>query len=215
MPVCLQGGEEFREDCLPMDRAVLARAGRGTVVVAGYARTPGPERDRAFAAAYRHYRRLGAPEVVPAGDERGDAALLSSAALLVLPDGNAARLLRALAPHAAALRSASRLGAMISGSGAGAMVLCAWVLLPGSGRPRIVPGLGLVENALAIPSYGLEVDMPADSEDSLPPDTLVLGIPRRSGLLVDDTGLTAMGRASSALIGARHRMLAVGSRVPF
>ena len=97
--VCLQGGGEFSPGCVPMDTDLARRAG-GRVVVTALAGTVGRDYRTATDNGVRHFRGLGATDVVAAPDVREDPegalAALRTARLLVLPGGSPSRLLAAL-----------------------------------------------------------------------------------------------------------------------
>ncbi len=86
-------------------------------------------------------------------DEAGALAALRRARLLVLPGGSPSRLLAALQDTAVGELVATLLadGGVVSGSSAGAMVLCDWTVLPDRRGPQgtvVERGLGLVPDLL-------------------------------------------------------------------
>jgi cyanophycinase-like exopeptidase len=206
MTVCLQGGGEFSPACREMDAAVLARVD-GPVVVTALAGAVGREYATATANGVAHYRALGA-DVRGAPDVRTDPdgalAALRSARLVVLPGGSPSRLLDALraTPVGQLVVDLVADGGAVSGASAGAMVLCAWTVLPeGPGGPRAVPGLGVVRGAV-VPHW-----TPAGRPDWLAalraaaPDGLrVLGLPEESGVLVADGEDRPVGRSPVQLV---------------
>lgn len=209
--LCLQGGAEFSTGCRSMDGDLLRRAGGGPVVVAALAGAPGREYDTAGDNGVRHFRSLGAAEAVVAPDVRTepDAALeqLRSARLLVLPGGSPSRLLDVLrsTPVGDVVRQVLDRGDVVMGSSAGAMVLCGWTVLPdrrGPAGPDVVRGLGLVPNLLVVPHWSGAAgrgDWLRAVEQAVPPDVQVVGLPEESGVLVEDGGLTAVGRVATTL----------------
>ena len=223
--LCLQGGAEFGPDCRQMDGDLLRVAGEGPVVVSALAGAPGREYRTAGDNAVRHFCALGAPDVRVAPDVREDPegalAALGEARLLVLPGGSPARLLEVLRSTAVGELVAERLrdGAVVLGSSAGAMVLCAWTVLPdrsGPDGPVVVPGLGLADRLLVLPHWtgaSDRTDWLQAVRRTVPPEVLVVGLPEQSGVLVDDGGLTAVGARSSYLVGP-ERELPVGERWP-
>lgn len=210
-PVCLQGGGEFSPGCRAMDAELVRRAG-GRVVVSALAGTVGRDYATATANGVRHFRAVGADDVVAAPDAREDPdgalAALASGALLVLPGGSPSRLLSALQATGAGQVLADRLaaGATVMGSSAGAMVLGAWTVLPdrrGAAGMQVVPGLGLVPGVLVVPHWSggsSRGDWLRAVEADVPEDVVVLGIPEESGVLVDADGLTAVGRTATTLV---------------
>lgn len=212
--VCLQGGDEFGPRCRDMDADLLRRAD-GPVVVTALAGTVGRDYATASAHGVRHFRELGATDVVAAPDAREDrdAALtvLRTARLLVLPGGSPSRLLEALRATGVdeVVHELLADGGVVSGSSAGAMVLGGWTVLPDQ-RTSVVAALGVVPQVLVVPHWsGPRADWLRAVEDAVPPDVTVLGIPEQSGVVVVDGALTAMGSAPTALV-RDGRELAVG-----
>lgn len=218
--LCLQGGGEFSSGCRDMDADLLARAD-GPVVVTALAGAVGREYATANDHGVRHFRALGA-EVTAAPDVREDpqGALdaLRRARLLVLPGGSPSRLLQLLqgTPVGQVVTDLLADGGVVSGSSAGAMVLCGWTVLPDRG-PAVVPGLGLVGRALVLPHWSGPTGRDgwlAAIRAAVPGDTRVLGVPEESGLVLRDGTLTAVGRAGSEVVGGDERYL-LGRTVPF
>jgi peptidase E len=166
-----------------MDAALLAAAPGRRVTVLPYALRPGRDRDQAGTAAARWFQELGCEDVRVAVDETDDKAF-AEADVLVLPGGSPARLLAALRPHAGTLRAAVDGGAALLGAGAGAMVLCRWTVLP-EGRPTVEPALGLVDVDLVLPHYGGSDAWLRWARADLPAGSVALGLPERSGVIVD------------------------------
>ena len=215
--LCLQGGAEFGAGCRAMDADLLVRAGGGPVVVTALAGAPGREYRTAGENGVRHFRELGAVDVTVAPDVREDLegalAALRRARLLVLPGGSPARLLEALRSTPVGALVAEQLadGVVVSGSSAGAMVLCAWTVLPDRG-PAVERGLGLAPGLLVLPhwsGHGGRADWLRSIEQTVPDDVQVLGIPEQSGVLVAGGGLTAVGSSPTQLVSAR-RVLELG-----
>jgi cyanophycinase-like exopeptidase len=211
--VCLQGGGEFSLRCRPLDAALVA-ATPGPVVVTALAGAPGREYATANRNGVAHYRAVGADDVVAAPDVREDPegalAALRRARLLVLPGGSPARLLEALTGTAVGAVVADLLadGGTVMGSSAGAMVLGAWTVLPERG-PRVVPGLGLVPGVLVVPHWsGPRGDWLQAVDAAVPDDTVVLGIPEESGVLVREGRFEAL-RVATRLV-RQDRDLPVG-----
>lgn len=198
--VCLQGGAEFSPACAEMDRAVLAMSGPGPVVVLPSAAAQGREYATAGANATTYYAGLGA-EVSLAPDPREDllaaVTALRSAALVVLPGGSPARLVEAFV--GTALGAAVAAVPAISGSSAGAMVLCATTVLPDIAEHPLVPGLGVVGDSLVVPHFAgsLRWFEPEWLTDAGP--GLVLGLPECSGVVIRDRTFTAVGARSTTI----------------
>jgi cyanophycinase len=211
--ICLQGGAEFGERCRDMDSDLLRRADGGAVVVTALAGAPGREYRTAGENGVRHFRALGAADVTVAPDVREDPeqalTALGRARLLVLPGGSPSRLLEALrsTPVGDLLRERLAEGVVLMGSSAGAMVLCAWTVLPdrpgSGGGPAVEPGLGLVPDLLVLPHWsgpdGRESWLGA-VDRAVPPGVQVLGLPEQAGVLVEDGALTAVGSAPTAVL---------------
>lgn len=218
MPVCLQGGAEFGSRCREMDARLLELADGGRVVVTALAGAPGREYDTAGRNGVRHFRELGADDVVSAPDARSDEdaayQACAGADLLVLPGGSPARLLQALTTTrvGAAVGEVLGRGGVVMGASAGAMVLCAWTVLPEHG-PRLAQGLGTVPNALVLPHHapGSGGRWLGSLDGQLPADVVVLGLPEQSGLLLDRDTVTALGDRPTSLLGAASGELAVGA----
>lgn len=220
--VLLQGGGEFSSGCLPMDAALVA-AHPGPVVVTALAGAPGREYDTAGRNGVRHYRAAGGTDVVSAPDVRSSPeealAVLSRARLLVLPGGSPARLLEALLTTGVGevVRDLLAAGGAVMGSSAGAMVLGGWTVLPERG-PVVRPGLGVVPEVLVVPHWsGGRGDWLRAVDAGVAADTVVLGLPEESGVLVQDGTWTAVGQAPTRLVrppagAATGRDLAVGEQ---
>ncbi|MEO6204685.1 MAG: Type 1 glutamine amidotransferase-like domain-containing protein [Mycobacteriales bacterium] len=212
MTICLQGGGEFSSGCRAMDADVVRRAG-GRVVVSALAGSPGRDYDTATANGVRHFRAVGAGDVVGAPDARTDPvgalAALSQARLLVLPGGSPSRLLAALheTPVGDLLAKALADEVVVMGSSAGAMVLGSWTVLPDrrdAGGLAVVAGLGLAGDVAVIPHWSggsSRGDWLRALAAHLPGSTALLGVPEESGVLVENGVLTAVGRTSTRLLG--------------
>ena len=212
--ICLQGGGEFSVRCRPIDQ-VLVEQTPGPVVVTALAGAPGREYATANRNGVAHYRAVGAQDVVAAPDVREDPegalAALRRARLLVLPGGSPGRLLRALTTTPVGRVVADLLadGGTVMGSSAGAMVLGGWTVLPEGRSPSVVPGLGLVPDVLVVPHWsGPRGDWLRVVEAEVPRETVVLGIPEESAVLVRETRLEAL-RVASRLV-RQDRDLPVG-----
>ena len=216
MTVLLQGGGEVSPGCLPMDRELVA-ACPGPVVVTALAGAPGREHDTANRNGVAHYRAAGAPDVTAAPDVRSDPAgalaALRRARLVVLPGGSPGRLLQALTTTGLDEVLAGLLadGGAVMGSSAGAMVLGSWTVLPEGGAPRVAPALGLVPGVLVLPHWsGGRADWLRAVDAGVPADTLLLGVPEESGVVVRSGQLTPAGRSAPRLL-RQDRDLAAGS----
>jgi cyanophycinase len=211
--VCLQGGAEFGPDCREMDAELLRRAD-GPVVVTALAGAVGREYATANDNGVRHFRALGASDVVAAPDAREDpdGALeaLRRARLLVLPGGSPSRLLDALRGTGVDRVVHDLLAAdgVVSGSSAGAMVLCGWTVLPDRAGPAVERGLGVVPDVLVLPHWSGSgrADWLRAVEAAVPAHVEVLGVPEQSGVLVEGRTLTAVGAAPTSLLRSGGRV---------
>lgn len=211
--VCLQGGAEFSARCRDMDADLVRRAGDGRVVVTALAGAVGSDYRTATANGVRHFRAVGAAEVVAAPDAREEPEraleVLRGARLLVLPGGSPARLLAALRDTGAASVVPALLasGGVVMGASAGAMVLGDWTVLPDrpadEGGPSVVRGLGVVPGVVVLPHWS-RGDERADWRRSIsrvvPAGTTVLGLAEESGVLVEGSTWTPVGRAAARLV---------------
>jgi len=220
--ICLQGGAEFGELCREMDADLLRRADGGPVVVTALAGAPGREYRTAGENGVRHFRSLGCQDVSVAPDvredEAGALAALRRARLLALPGGSPSRLLSVLqeSPVGGLVRSLLAAGGVVSGSSAGAMVLCDWTVLPDRAGPRgtaVERGLGLVPDLLVVPHWSggsSRGDWLRAVEDTVPSGVRVLGLPEQSGVLVDEGVITAVGASATTVVSDGGRELPVG-----
>lgn len=205
--ICLQGGNEFDVACRDMDALLLDRAGGGPVVVLPYAATPGRDRDTVGRNATAYYRSLGATAIEVAPDDADTARdAVTRARLLVIPGGSPRRLQEALRPLARQISDgAADPGTVVTGSSAGAMLLCATTVLP---EPFATgEGLGVVDDFAVIPHYDGPRPRWEDALREAAPGTDLLGIPECSGVLLDGEDVTAVGRAPATLITETEREL--------
>ena len=206
--VCLQGGGEFSLACREMDEELVRLAG-GRVVVTALAGVKGRDYYTATANGVRHFKALGARDVVAAPDVREDPSgaliALETARLIVLPGGSPTRLLAAVTttPVGQAISDLLAEDGVVMGASAGAMVLCPWTVLPDHEEGlTVAPGLGLVGSLLVAPHWS----GPAGRESWLgaakthAPEVVVLGIPEESGVLIRGGVLTAVGRSSTTVV---------------
>ncbi len=211
--VCLQGGAEFGPGCREMDAELLRRAA-GPVVVTALAGAVGREDRTAGDNGVRHFRALGAADVVVAPDVREDpdAALevLRRARLLVLPGGSPSRLLGALRATGVDRVITDLLadGGVVSGSSAGAMVLGGWTVLPDRPGPVVEPAVGVVPEVVVLPHWSGDgrADWLRAVEATVPDEVEVLGIPEQSGVLVEGRDVTAVGSLPTSLLRAGGRI---------
>lgn len=208
--ICLQGGREFHPECREMDALLLDAANGGPVVVAPLASRRGFEWDTTGADGVRHFTALGAHDVTVADPDAPEDAL-SRATLVVLPGGSPRRLRDAVlgtATGRAIAAAADDPDRVVMGASAGAMVLCAWTLLP-EGKPEVATGLGVVGDFAVVPHYGGPNETWENALRATGVD--LLGIPECSGVLLDGEDVTAVGVQPATLITADGReQLALG-----
>ena len=203
--------------------AELVRRANGRVVVSALAGSPGSDYRTATANGVRHFRALGAADVVGAPDARDQPVaaidVLRSARLLVLPGGYPTRLLEALQQTAVGQLVAELLAddGVVMGASAGAMVLCPWTVLPdrrGDQGPVVEPGLGLVPAVVVLPHWRAgshRADWAQGIQAKAGDGVQLLGLPEESGVIVEGTSFTAVGQSPSRLI-SQGRDLAIGER---
>ncbi len=156
--IALVGGNEFRPECEPMDRALLALLGGElkTVIIPAAAARENPS--LAAANGVRHFRGLGADSaaVMIIDDESArDPSLISqirAADLVYFTGGDPAYLLQTMrgSPAWQTVLSVFQGGRMVAGSSAGAMILGGRMWVPGEGWRE---GLGLLPQAAVIPHH--------------------------------------------------------------
>jgi len=204
--ICLQGGRENTAGCAGLDAALLQIADRGAVTVIALADEDLRHNAAAATLAERHFRGLGATDLALVTDVEDSTALdaVRRARLVVIPGGSPRVLLAALRRSGLdeAIMQASAEGAVISGSSAGAMVLCRWTVQPG--RPmEVVPGIGLVEDLVVLPHYaGGQDDWVSAVRARLGDGVDLIGLPECSGVLLDGEALVAVGADAATLITA-------------
>jgi cyanophycinase len=156
-PIALVGGAEFLPPDAPLDAWLLERSGSPTVTVLPTAAREHPE--MAVATARRHFQSLGgdvdAAMILTRSDaeDPGSRARLAAARFLYLAGGDPRYLLSVLrgTPAWEGMVAALDAGAVLAGSSAGAMVLCEWMLVPGS--EELDAALGLVPGLVVLPHH--------------------------------------------------------------
>lgn len=206
-PLLLQGGAEMQPPCRDMDAELLDLAPEGDVVVVLGAATPGSDHDRAAARSRRYYDPLTSRVVVvaphPQVDLDGCVAVVAAAGVVVLPGGSPSRLHEGLDAEdgrlGGLLLQLHQDGVALSGSSAGAMVLCARTVLPERRRvagPDVVDGLGLLPGLAMVHDDGGGSGW-SDPDD---PDGPRWGLPEAGGVLLVDDALRAVGQGSPRLL---------------
>lgn len=219
----LSGGHEHMLPSRAVDRALIAAVGvtRPNVAVVPAAprgRTQPVTRLRAL----RSWAGMGAtvdvidldatptpaPEVMPRA--------LQAADIIVLTGGHPARLATATSwwPH---IVTRWRQGAGLSGSSAGAMMLCEWRQLLAPPQPlRLVRGFGLLPDCVAAPHFDRPVVRRwARRVSRLHPDLTVLGLDEQTAVLRHRDRCIVHGPGSAVLLDAgRVRRYDAGQRLP-
>src|SRR5664280_852953 len=137
-------------------------------------------------------------------------AAIRPASLVVLPGGSPARLAAALAgtPVGALLPALVDAGVSVVGSSAGAMLLCAWTVVPERRHgswPLVQRGLGVVARAAVVPHWtGARTDW-QDALRAAAIDVEILALPECAGLVVENGTATAVGAAGSTVITTMGR----------
>jgi cyanophycinase len=191
--LALVGGGEWQEGC-DFDPALLAASGTDEVVVlAAAAAYEHP--DRAVARATEWFDPLGAKVrdlgVTARPEAFDDAAVAAARAarFLYLADGSPLHLRSVLkdSPLWEAVVAAWSDGAVLAGSGAGAMVLCDPMVDPRGGAFTL--GLGLVAQHTIIPHHDhWSEDQARRTLDLSDPGLAVVGVDERTALIRDPDG---------------------------
>ncbi len=208
-PLLLQGGAEMQPGCRETDSAFLALADDGPLVVLLGAASPGADHDRSSDRALRYYEQLvpGREVVVaphPEDDLERCVSVVRRAAVVVMPGGSPSRLLAGLRADGSRLgdllTERRRAGLALSGSSAGAMVMCARTALPdrrsGAG-PAVVDGLALVPGLALVHDSGRG---DGGWRDPVDPLGIRWGLPEQGGLLVVADSVRAVGRGPVRLL---------------
>ena len=194
--VALMGGNEFREDCIPLDRELLgmAKQPRRVVVVPTAAAFENPR--KAAENGIRYFESLGTTATVAMILNRSDAeeptqfGQLEKADVVYLTGGNPAHLLRSMLGSRAAdvMTRVFHGGGVIIGSSAGAMVL--GQVMRGDSTGTWVPELDLVPRIAVRPhhSSGSKTD-PQSLRQGLDTNVSILGIPTATAC-ISDGGIT-------------------------
>jgi cyanophycinase len=192
--VLLAGGAEFGGAMAEADRRAIALAGGAAarLRIIPAAAAPDHNDTRAGANGARWFKQLGAADaaVVPLTDARSAAdpavvAELRAAGLIYLLGGFPRHLGDALAgsPAWQAALAAHAGGALIGGSSAGAMVLCARYFDPAKGE--LLAGLGLVPGVCVLPHHNGFGAGWAPRLLALRPELTLLGLDEHTAVIDD------------------------------
>jgi len=191
--LALVGGAEWRAGC-DFDEALLAASGAAEVLVLATAAAY-EHPARSVEAAERWFSELGAtvrslPVLTrPDALDHAHAAPIADAGLIYLADGSPMHLRSVLkdSPVWDALVAAWHAGAVLAGSGSGAMVLCDPMVDPRGGALTL--GLGLVEQMAVIPHHDTWSEDKEKRTLKIAPQGLpIVGIDERTALLRDPDG---------------------------
>jgi cyanophycinase len=204
-PLALVGGAEWRAGC-DFDRELLESSG-GTEVLVLPTAAAYEHPDRVIEAAERWFEDLGATVRAlrvltrPDAVDEANVAPVADAAFIYLSGGSPMHLRSVLkdSPVWDALVAAWQRGAVIAGSGSGAMVLCDPMVDPRGGA--ITLGLGLVEQLAVIPHHNTWSEDKAKRTLHIAPAGLpIVGIDERTALVRDpDGGWRATGAGEVAI----------------
>jgi cyanophycinase len=219
----LVGGDEFHPGNEPHDQRLVAAAGTGPALVVPTAAARGrPELAVSHAVAW--FRQFGlAIEELPVL-RRSDAASpelaerARAAGFIYIVGGDPGLLARTLVGSSVgeAMLAAWAAGTVLAGSSAGAMALCAHVLVrdrwPSHSQRKPVPGLGTVAETALLPHFDTfgESWIPS-AQSGLPGGTRLLGVDERTCALWDGGRWQCLGAGGVTLIvGAERRHLLAG-----
>jgi cyanophycinase len=188
--IALVGGNEFRRNCEPMDRALLARLGNRPKVViiptAAARESPGLAAENGV----RYFDSLGAQAeaamIIDAETARQSplAGRVKNADLIYFTGGDPVYLLETMrdSPAWKAAKEVLQRKRIIAGSSAGAMILGGQMWAPGEGWRK---GLGLLPNIAVIPHHAsLASRWNADHmRASLPEEVVLVGIDEATALV--------------------------------
>lgn len=223
----LEGGAEFGGRMAEVDRRALALAGglRAAVRIVPTAAAPDHNHWRAGQNGARWFRQLGASDVAvtpvidrASAQDPALAAELAAARLIFLLGGFPRYLGETLAGSAAwdAIVRAYRAGAVVAGSSAGAMVLCAHYFDPG--REELCPGLGLVPDSCVLPHHDTFGQGWAPRLAAALPGATLIGIDEQTGAVAEvagGRGWRVYGRGAVTLYRAGEaRAFAAGAALP-
>jgi cyanophycinase len=202
-PIALVGGDEFRRECDPMDRALIERL-VGPAAQIAILPTAATNENPYVAGEHgaRHFRRLGArAEKLMIVDEGGanDAALvglLEDFAALYFTSGDPIYLRDTLRGSKTwqAVQAVEARGGLIAGSSAGAMVLGArlWQFDSWTNGLGLAPGLAVLPHHATLAARWNGPAMAA----ALPPGITLVGIDNATALLLPEALVVGIGQVT-------------------
>lgn len=223
--ILLEGGAEFGGRMDAPDRRAIELAGgaKVPVVIIPAAAAPANDHLNAGANGTIWFRSLGVTDVSvlaltdrKSADNPNVVETLSRAKLIYMLGGSPHHLEQSLARSASwkAMLMASEAGAVIGGSSAGAMVLCAHYYDPF--KEQVLTGLGLVAGCCVLPHHNTFGQKWADWLINLLPDTILIGIDERTGMLDDGpNGLWQVYGQGIVTLYQRGKIKRIGPGHPF
>ncbi|HKZ85286.1 MAG TPA: Type 1 glutamine amidotransferase-like domain-containing protein [Anaerolineae bacterium] len=208
--IALIGGNEFRSDCEPMDRELLARLPAAPIVV--ILPTAAAHENPRLAAdnGVRYFRRpgaqAGAAMIVDPETARRPSLVeqIKSADLVYFTGGDPTYLLETMrgSPAWQAVLDALGRGGAMAGSSAGAMICGGQMWAPGHGWRE---GLGLVPQVAVIPHHAtLAARWNADRmRATLPPGVTLVGIDEATALIGSGREWVVLGKGEVAVYDAK------------
>ncbi|GAC1645296.1 MAG: cyanophycinase [Ktedonobacteraceae bacterium] len=195
--IVLAGGAEFGGLMAKPDQRAIELAGgpQARISIIPTAAAPDNNHQRAGRNGVNWFTHLGARnvEAVPlidtaSANDPGIAIAIRQSRLIYLLGGFTGYLGQTLLGSSSwqAMLAAYENGAVIAGSSAGAMVLCQHYFDPGVGR--VVDGLALVPNTCVLPHHNTFGKGWASRLTKLLPDTVLLGVDERTGMIDDGDG---------------------------
>lgn len=219
--IALVGGNEFRRNCEPMDRALLARLGKRPKVVIIPTAAAQENPSRAAENGVRYFHRLGAQAeavmIVDAETARQPAlaAQAENADLIYFTGGDAVYLLETMRDSLAwkAAEKVWQRNRTLAGSSAGAMILGGKMWTPGDGWRE---GLGLVPRIAVIPHHASLASLwnAAHMRVSLPEEFILVGIDEGTALAGPPWQVLGPGQVA-VYRGDRPSIFKAGQSVPF
>ncbi len=191
--LALIGGNEFRENCREMDRALLARLGTSARVLVIPTAAANESPRQAANNGVQHLKRLGAkaePLYVIQREHANSEEVVASireAKGVYFTGGDPVHLLETLRGTKVwqAVVELSERGGLVAGSSAGAMAFGGQMWAPGEGWRE---GLGLVPGVAVIPHHATVAARwnAAKMRESLAPGVTLVGIDEATALLLPD-----------------------------
>jgi cyanophycinase len=192
--ILLAGGAEFGGRMAPADQRAIYLAGGSGAAVRIIPAAAAPDNDHIHAGnnGVRWFKSLGARDVSSLGlidresaDQSEIAAALRAARVIYLLGGSPRHLHRSLAGSLSweAVLEAHQGGAVVGGSSAGAMVLCAHFFDPRSGE--MLEGLNLMPNSCLLPHFKDFGRRWVERLRALLPEAVLIGLEEGTAIIND------------------------------